>query len=293
MECAISDISMEYEWYTIPPWQPETAEEETLFKDRLRVKDGKRTFKFASAGFCGKGTNEPNSLLVPELYCLEESCTLVLPDGNSWAAVNKHCYNNHITRHLNIGGWPAYRYSGSILAGQNLDISLVLTPLGFSVLLCRLSTVIDYMPLSAFLRRDEFVRLDDEIRQVNDFNTIRVELLQNVGKAVFLRVYFSVDHSYTPVRYEHMSGGKPAVTVDVHSLQKVAEGLWFPSSGTISTHDSEHVNGFQAIGQIIVNQGLGAKDFDIAFPPGTKVHDEIRNVTYTLKPSEEQFDFPQ
>jgi len=68
-----------------------------------------------------------------------------------------------------------------------------------------------------------------------------------------MRVYFSVDHGYTPVKFEHMRGpNKVAATVSVVSLEEVAEGVWFPASGTITKPDSDRVHAYQAIGPIRV-----------------------------------------
>ena len=154
-----------------------------------------------------------------------------------------------------------------------------------------MSNVTDKLPLSVILRRHkELVRLDNNVEKVNGFNTIRADFLQEWTKQVCIRVCFSVDHGYTPVRYEYISKGKPGLTFDVGALEQVAEALWFPSSGLIKTTDSERMDGFQTIGKIVVNQGLTHEYFDIDFPPGTEVRDEIRDLEYVVKPTEEQFE---
>lgn len=84
---------------------------------------------------------------------------------------------------------------------------------------------------------------------------------------------------------------KASPIFDVNSLQEVQKGLWFPSSGLITSSDPNYrINGFCAIGKILVNQGLKDKDFDIKFPPGTTVIDEITGKMYTIKPTQEQVD---
>jgi hypothetical protein len=152
--------------------------------------------------------------------------------------------------------------------------------------------VIDNKPLSAILRQyKELVRLDNTITKVNGFNTIRADFLQEQTKQVCIRIFFSVDHGYTPVRYEYVNKGMPDLTFEVSSLEKVAEGLWFPSSGLISgsgivsSSGEERVNGFQIISKILVNQGLTDEHFDIEFPPGTEVRDEIKDLEYVVKPT--------
>ena len=100
-----------------------------------------------------------------------------------------------------------------------------------------------------------------------------------------MRVYFSVDHGYTPIRYEYMSGLEPKVslTIDVHSLQKVAPGLWFPSEGVVIDPEDDHLEAYIATDKITVNQGLTDKHFDIDFPLGTKVWNGITGVKYVVE----------
>lgn len=138
-------------------------------------------------------------------------------------------------------------------------------------------------PLSDILRRKELARLDNTIEEVNGFNSIRADMLTQWDKQrAFMRIYFSVEHGYTPVRYEYMSGEKVSVTVEVQSLEQVAEGLWFPSSGVISSLDKSRSHAYIATSKIVVNQGLPDKYFDIKFPPGTKVRDNIEHRKYVV-----------
>jgi hypothetical protein len=100
-----------------------------------------------------------------------------------------------------------------------------------------------------------------------------------------MRIYFSADHNYTPVRYEYMRGELADLIFEVQSLEKVGEGLWFPSSGVIYVAGQERVNAFKTTSKILVNQGLTDKNFDIEFPPGTRVADEIKNTEYVVSPA--------
>ncbi|HIJ67196.1 MAG TPA: hypothetical protein HPP51_02795, partial [Planctomycetes bacterium] len=127
------------------------------------------------------------------------------------------------------------------------------------------------------------------VRQVDGFNTIRADLLTHFlyegSRLVYMRVYFSVDHGYTPVKFEHMKGRGlfVALSANVEFLEEVAKGVWFPNSGTFTVPCSDRVSTYQATGPIIVNQGLTDEDFDIDFPVDTKVHDEIQDKKYTVK----------
>jgi len=290
MESAIVDISLEYEWLTIPHQTFEEAEAE-MGVEVLMVKDGRRMFKLSAAGLLfNRDPNDPNSPPLPDRFLLEESATIITKKGNSWDNVIKQSYNGKIGKYLNIGGWP-HQSMTAIISKERPSISTILTPLGFSVLRFRMSEVTNRLPLSDNLRDyKELVHLDDTVKNINGFNTVRADFLQEYTKQVCMRVYFSVDQGYTPVRYEYMSGGETEIVVgviDVHSLEKVAEGLWFPSSGTISSPDDEEINVYQAISKIVVNQGLTEKDFNIDFPPGTKVQNEITGEEYVVKPESE------
>ncbi len=286
MESAIVDISLEYEWYNIPPWTLEETPPEIRMKVAI-PKDGLRRFKLSAAGLLSnRDPNDPNSAF-PNRLLLEESVTLINEHGDTWDSVIKGSYNGKIAKYIEIraGRNP----SGGISHKKRFILPMTLTPIGFSVLRLSMCKPMANVPLSAWLRDKEFVRLDNAIEKVNGFNTIRADLLQEQTKNVYLRIYFSVDHGYTPVRYEHMSGGKPGfeqvpLAFEVHSLEQVSEGLWFPSSGLISSADDKRADGFQVIGKILVNQGLTDEDFDIEFPPGTKVQDEIKGVKYVVKP---------
>jgi hypothetical protein len=82
-----------------------------------------------------------------------------------------------------------------------------------------------------------------------------------------------------------MRRNRAGLAFDVQSLEQVAEGLWFPSSGIINEPNSEERDGFRTIGKIVVNQGFKDKDFDIEFPEGTFVLDKIKGTEYKIKPS--------
>ncbi|HSV26514.1 MAG TPA: hypothetical protein VLH60_01365, partial [Sedimentisphaerales bacterium] len=165
-----------------------------------------------------------------------------------------------------------------------LKPSLILTPFGFSVF--RFSYDREGVPLSDRLRKSDMVSIDTTITRVNDSNAIRADFMFEGTRTVVTRVFFSMDHGYTPIRYEFMNGPNLAFSVDVTSLQSVGNGLWFPSSGVINVPDAERVTAFRTKGPIIVNQGLTERDFNITFPAGTRVENHITGKTYTVQPTE-------
>lgn len=291
MESSIADISLEYNWYVVPPWTIEESEKE-MGIPTLAVINGLNKCKLSAAGLSPKDTNTP----VPRRILTEVASTVIDKDGHSWYAVLKKSYDGKVIKLLSTGGFPEPVPDGEIVRGEDFTKymgSIVLTPIGFSVLRFKTDKVVDNKPLSSVLRHDkELVRLDNAIQKVNDFNTVRVDLLQESTKQVCIRVYFSVDHGYTPVRYEYVETTKAGtikvgMTVDIQSLEKVAEELWFPSSGSISVSDSKHINKFVATSKIAVNQGPTDKQFDIDFPVGTRVYDTINGRRYVVKPAGE------
>ncbi len=293
METAIVDISMEYEEHIIPPSTHEEGKEKMGF-DVLISKDGYMRYKFSAARLLPE--EDPNAMNWdgPGLFFSDLATTLVTKEGNSWEAVTKQSYNGQIGKEFKAGSWPPRedgRGSGLISLRRPSNFGTA-TPLGFSVLNLAYSgdsmSISDRL-LSARLRAKDRVRLDNVERTIDGFNTIRADLLTSFvlndgSRLVYMRIYFSVDHDYTPVKFENMKGrGKVAFTRSVGSLEKVSEGVWFPGSGIITTSDSDRVNAYQAISPILVNQGFKDDHFDIDFPVGTKVHDKVQDKDYIVK----------
>ena len=288
METSIVDISMEYEMRIIPPSTHQELEEETGL-EFLLAKDGYTRHKFSAAGLLSQEDTNAMDWNAPGQFLLEDWATIVTKEGNSWDDVTKQAYNGQVAKHLNIGGWPKEIRTGAISYKHYVHGNLI--PLGFSVL--RMAYFPDPMPLSARLlssrlRAKDKVRLDNVVKKIDGFNTIRADLLTDFlhegNRLVYMHIYFSVDHGYTPVKFQHMKGpDMVAFSVNVESLEEVAEGLWFPDSGTITDPDSDRVSAYQATSKIIVNQGLTDEHFDIDFPVGTKVYDEIQDKEYVVK----------
>jgi hypothetical protein len=109
-------------------------------------------------------------------------------------------------------------------------------------------------------------------------------------KRPYLRICFSVDHGYTPVKYEHFSPSKRLeFAVDVNSLAQVGKELWFPTGGSLAIAGSNVRNVYKA-SKVAVNRGLTDAYFTIEFPPGTRVHDQITGSTYVMEPGQSRFD---
>jgi hypothetical protein len=144
-----------------------------------------------------------------------------------------------------------------------------------------LSGTTGYDPLSVIFKKyPDLIILDETVRKIDGFNTIRAVFLQQSTKRPIMRVYFSKDHNYYPVRYEYMKGDKVDFSFQVKKLEKIGDNLWFPSSGVISTCDTERVDAFQATAPIRCNHRKKSDVFQIEITPGTEVRDEINNSEY-------------
>ena len=76
-------------------------------------------------------------------------------------------------------------------------------------------------------------------------------------------------------------------SLDVRTLERCAEGLWFPSAGSLTSVQHDLTNTYKAT-KITLNQGLKDEDFRIAFPAGTKVSDETTGARYTVEASQDE-----
>jgi len=296
MESRIVDVSVEYEWYIIPSRTDQESSEEYGIPVAV-VKDGVSKFRLSAAGLLsGRDPNDVNSPL-PRMVLLEEWSTLLMEE-RSLQHEMKESYDGRTAKRLNVtiidpNGEAREIRSGSVFESKHSVPHIILSPLGFSVLRTAMSEVTGNFPLSLIMTRyKHLVRLDNTPEEVNGFNTIHADLLQEFTKRPCIRIYFSVDHGYTPVRYEYVShkrdGSEYASGAwDILSLEEVEDGLWFPTSGLISSAGEERMDVWQATGEVLVNQGLAKEDFDIVFPPGTEVRDGIRNTTYVVEPDQD------
>lgn len=283
MESAITDISFQFEWYVMPaPTIEQLAQEVNMPPRYVRVaKDGTYNFKVA-AKVSGAGLHDPNIPLFEYLYVEDTSLSLnylgVVHEG-----VLKQSYDGNALQFLTIAKKPKASSSASIYKDRG-TFNIGPSPLDYMLLSFRQKGY--HTLLSTFLREHKsHIRLDDTVEQINGFNAIRLDFLIEDTDQPYMQVYLSPDYGYAPVRYKHTININKGnfLTFDVHSLQKVAEGLWFPTSGMNHSTDEDEVQAFQVIGDVVINQGLTAGDFDIEFPVGTRVHDEIQGRTYIVE----------
>ncbi len=288
MESSIIDVNIEYQWRVIPPYTVEESRQE-LGVGSLSVKDGISKHKLYASGFSIKQGKRRLALDGPGMWLTEEISTVFLKENKTWTSKAIESFDGSNYKKLNISGWPELKQRGYISDSKSKQRpAFGLTPLGFSVLRTGFGKVYDNMPLSAILKDDGFTVFEPELQIINDFNTISVALLQEYTKQPVMRVYFSIDHGLTPVRFDYLNGAKPEkskviLTFDVTSLEKVGDNLWFPSSGAIINPDEDRINIFETTKKISVNKRLAKNSFKLEFPKDTKVYNKIEDKTYTVK----------
>jgi hypothetical protein len=209
---------------------------------------------------------------------------------NAWDVHISQAYNGKVAKKYQLDGWPNRSSEGIITNKRNFKPIKSATPLAYTVH----HFADQYFSLSQLLREKEKVTvvLDNEIRTVNNFDAICIDIYGHSKdkKVLAQRVFFSPEHNFTPVKIEYFNGRTTSVEFNVLELEEVKEGIWFPIKGcSISSRPNTPQNIYQA-SKVILNQGLKEDFFDIEFPPGTEVLDEIAGVTYVIQPSEQQFD---
>ncbi len=272
MESAILDVSIEYEWYND---RQETADD--IQGTNYVIPVTREICEFRSA--------RP----FKELQLHSSIVKLMDERASQFTSVQKVGSNGGVVRELTVGGLVNGQSDddqrhGTITKRRSLLRKWNLTPMAFTILR-------DYPDglLSTGLRDyPEAFRVAPGAVMVRGFSTVVLEFVSPTNQ-VHRKLYLSVEHAYAPVRYEFFGGNSKAlrVEVDVLNLEEVVEGVWFPVKGTVGGVD-EVKNVYEAK-KVQLNQGLTKDDFTFEFPPGTQVVDEIANVQYVVRPSEEQF----
>ncbi|MFQ6116195.1 MAG: hypothetical protein ACE5NG_19200, partial [bacterium] len=273
MEKNIQDIHIEFEWDLDPP--PDINE---MPGKNFLMSKGPEKFTWA--------TKRPFG----QFSLSTQEATVVNQYGHSHKETIKQSYNGKIAKRLQKSSWQHRNdlLEGYVTRRDNLVLDMRQTPAGFSILHFSLRKAAGRKPLSEFLRDNkEVISLDDNIVKINGFNAIKVDILHKITKVLWGTVYFSVEHGYTPVRYEYWNGSRKRLITryNITSFEKISDGLWFPKSGYIESPDDDRRTVFTA-SKIILNQGLSDEYFDFEFPPGTRVVDEISGTCYVFHPTE-------
>jgi len=263
----IVDISIGYKQYIVPK----------SHHDGIREKPHCDTVKFKAAELLPK--DDPNVMNwdCPGQFLLEKTIT---KEGEPNSVIN-YSFNGETGKRFFDEGPNS---KNGMIEPKKPPVYGTSTPFRFTPLEFAYST--ESIPLherllSTSLRRKGLVRIDRTVRDdaVEGFRTISADLLtswtlDDGSRLVYAKVYFSVDHGFTPVMIELMRGHDiVALSIVVKSLEQVADGVWFPSSGYTEDPDSGQKHKYEATGPIVVNQGLTKSDFDIVFPDGTDIED--------------------
>jgi len=253
MESAVTDISIEYEWYN----QKELTEEDV----------NNTGFLYAvSREACTFTTAKPFN----QLQAFTQKVDLSQGPGKTFSLDLRYTYDGKLFRQLSLQSLNENRPEGFITKRTDLLRAWNSTPMAF--------TIFRFYPdglLSQMLREHpEWFRIVDGIQPIGDFRTIELDFVTDMGVA-YQKMFLSVEQGYAPVRFEYLSptNGAIQIAVDVQTLQQVADGLWFPFKGTSDTPGDDNGSVFE-VKSVTLNQHLSKDDFNLAFPPGTEVNDE-------------------
>jgi hypothetical protein len=280
-EAAIQDVYAEYEWDRDPPYTMRDIAGQVV-----QVPVGPQRITWATA--------RP----FEDRFLWVNSTEWMDAQDHRVNVTETRSYNGEIGKYLQVRGdsvesQPSAK--GTITRSRRFVLSGSTTPQHFTILRFREERP-DY-PLSEALRKTEWVDLIGDIQQIGPFRTIRVDLYaeglrdKQGSRGLLSRMYFSVDHQYTPVQFELFSGNKVITRDVVSELKEVAPGIWYPNNASTTDFDKDGTGYTFACraSKIVVNQGLTPEFFDIDFPPGTKIMDEVLNSEYFIRPTEDQF----
>ena len=272
MELAILDIVVEYETYNDPP-----PKLQHIAGTNMGIQKGRAKHVWSSARPLEE--SDPNKQKKAPIWRSKstEKVTIMNGRGHSWDSEITQSYNGKVAKRHQLDGWPKRISHGTITQTQDFAPKRGITPFGFTILR------FERKPLSKRLREKELVSIDNTIKTVNGFEIIHVDLFVPINNKKILskRVYFSVDHCLTPVKIEYFNGRKVGLAVEVFELAQVAEALWFPKKGRLAP-STGRAYVYEA-SKVALNQGLTNDYFNIEFPPGTKVRDEIKGIEYIVK----------
>ncbi|MBN2590494.1 MAG: hypothetical protein JXA96_11585 [Sedimentisphaerales bacterium] len=282
MESSYQDITVEYEWLVEPAPSIEDLKKEGMGQFLITV--GPEKMKWSS------------KLPFDKRSLSESIATYMNENEHTFQEIIMESYDGKVAKRFSKGaitstGEQVDIISDMITERKDFIVPLSTTPLCFSVLHLKYQYEnLENTPLSELLQKKEFVRIVEPNNKVNGFNVIYAEFLWDAPnipllhkKQVCKSVYFSIDHGYTPIKYEDFnpseSGPKLIHSINITSLEKVSDNLWFPISGSLNMTDHNLTNKYKA-SKITVNQGLTDDYFNIKFPPGTRIDNEITGMRY-------------
>lgn len=202
-------------------------------------------------------------------------------------------YNSHIYRELEISdrnNTPV----GLIAEKPPLDADINLTPLGFTFFhRCWGGGGLSLLDILTLRKNDPnlLFSLNPAVTRVNDCDSVelicsRKWLSEKTVK--MMSVYFSLNHHLSIVKIVYYNAGGSVSEFNVRKFRPVGNDLWFPVQCDITSSGGD-INEI-SVADVRVNQVLEGHEFELEFPPGTKVRDTITGKQYTIKPAQEQVD---
>ena len=261
MEDSILDVTAEYEFLVDPLPEP---------KSNMLAGTGPEKIKWTGA--------KPFSEL--SKFSSDESIKDI--SGKVWNVHISTSYNGKIAKKYQLDDMPERKVSeGTISNKENFMPRWGKTPLIYTAHHFQL---IDGISLHQILREESglIVALDNEIKKVNGFNTIRADIYTYIEgtKAHSKSIYFSPEHNFTIVKIQLYNGKQAVVAYNVLELKEVKDGIWFPVSGCITPSSPTIPKNIYKATSVVINQGLNKEYFDIEFPPGTRIFNEISGLSY-------------
>jgi hypothetical protein len=166
------------------------------------------------------------------------------------------------------------------------------TPLGFTIFHQCLGW--EGQSLLDILKKNDpnlVISLDPAVTKVNDFDSIELTCSREwISRKMIklMSVYFSLDHEYSVVRISYYNAGGIVFEYNVRKFRSLGDGLWFPIECDIRGSQGD-INEIR-VTDVQINQAFYENEFELEFPPGTKVKDTITGKKYTIKPTQEQVD---
>jgi len=264
-EKAIADATVEYEFSVVPlPTIDQSP------KAGWAVLTGPEHYTWSGAAPFDK------------LWLSSSYRSIIDKDGNQWQVHICQSYNGQVAKKFELNDGPEDFSDGIITDDKNIKQIKSSTPIVYTVH----HFAGEYFCLSQLLREKGklTVVLDNQIRKVNDFNSVSVDIYAHIEdkKILAQRVCFSVDHDFTPIKIEYFNGRTSSIAFDVLELKEIND-IWFPMKGCAVSPDPNDPKNFYQAHSVILNQGLDKEFFDIEFPEGTKVYDQINDRQYVVK----------
>lgn len=133
--------------------------------------------------------------------------------------------------------------------------------------------------------------LDPVVTEVNGYDSIKLTWSREwISKKLIklMDIHFSLDHDCSIVRMSYYNADGIILEYNVRKFRSIGDGLWFPIECEIRNSDGD-INKI-SVTDVQVNPILDENEFELEFPPGTRVTDTITGKRYTVRPTQEQVD---